>query len=163
MKITKRRVVEKERITQIAMIAPAVRLLVVTADVWQDDDGKIESETFVMPVVAIRETVLEIWTRHESGTESDWPHYANAVEFRKAGYQFHGQQLNQEMLVIDYTGDGIVVLDDLRCMDRALRVVAATWEPSDDERHLAPIVASLVAETTKRLTQQHPHGGRLAS
>ncbi|MFM9965081.1 MAG: hypothetical protein ACKV2Q_28095 [Planctomycetaceae bacterium] len=162
MKTTRNRLSEKELIANVDLAAPAPRLFVIAVDAFVIEDGTIETETFVSPVVSIRTTVTGHWARREIDGKADPREYADAGELRDARYQFTGQRLSDEMLVLSPSGESLISLDDL-CREwySTVQVVAAMWEPGDDEPRLAPINSAVVNEATKRITQQ-PASERIA-
>ncbi len=156
MKPITKRISEKVVISHVAVVAPTTRLLVVAVEVFATKDGKIENDTFASPVVSIRTTVVDLWYRRELGDddETDQQEYADAEELRKARYRFGRQDLDDEILVLDPDGELVSLADLRRVWQFTTCLVAAMWDPSEDEQRLAPFREKLICEATAKLQKE---------
>lgn len=131
-----------------ALVAPAVRTVFIRLlsndAVRCDDCGGAIVSMDILPVVAIRSSVIEIYRGPWSGSYFATP--KTLVTLAEDGWVLQRVVTFDNLLVVDPDGDPCLVeCDELSFASRCLksRVVACPWHPEADEAKLGKIVSDL--------------------
>ena len=144
---------EREFAKSVAIGEPSARIVVIVVEVHEAENSELKHNVVVLPVLAVETAVVWHWLLPEPGRD----HLAipeSDVELRRAGYQFIGEQLRRELIVLgNRQGDGLVSVSELfRQRNLGVRTVVCAWPPSEDEVRLAPIIAELVEKQKREVS-----------
>jgi len=154
----------RELVKSVELSPPAVRLLVLTVDVLQNERGEIENEVQRLCVVGIESSIIHHFTRLERDGVDDGREYASEQELRNAGFQFLLQEVRHDPLFVSPDDDGCLEsVNELRQMQSEvfrLKLVACDWPQKEDNTRLAPLVEAIVGEMVASLDITSPSADR---
>lgn len=137
---------------QVSMTTPAVRMTAV--NVWRDDVGEFFDD--YTPVVALQATTVRRFSKVWVGQEPI--EFFNAKELLDQGFDEEKPEIQHTALIIDFSTGVLIPYDDpsIQCKNNAWRLVACPWDPSEDEKRLAPVVEQMKTDICKRCkTRSH--------
>ena len=148
------------RVSAVAMSAPAVRMVCIRAWAWEED-GEIKSESEVLPVLAIQSRVVDFYTKQ---SQAVFPEEALSDKgMRDLGWIYRGREVTQHALVLDVEY-GLVVADDetLACDNTAYGLKICPWPVEEAARGTGEAAAALrwLGLSTEQLQQaaRNPKG-----
>lgn len=143
-------ITEREFVKAVTLVNPSARIVVIVVKIHSNQ----KHEVVVLPVLAIETAVVWHWIRREPG-DDNYGVPLNSQELRSAGYQFAGEQLRRELIVLDNRqGEGLVSVNELfRQRNLGVRAVVCEWPQSEDETRLAPIIDELVDQQKREVSR----------
>jgi len=126
--------------------------------VWIDEDGQAKGES--LPVVALRTTVSDAFSRKRSGDEYIAAEISSS-EMIETGWTFQGQEISTEALVLQ--DDCLVPTNEVPCSNSCGQLVLLPW-PYDAERDAAEeakCFKGLEDETRKKMATEEERRKKL--
>lgn len=151
---------------------PAVRMLVLFADCWQNEAGEIEHTIKRLPVLSLESSIIHHYSRRDFDGEPDRSNYANEEEAASANYLFREEEVRHDFVVMYpespiHEGEATTLgeLRQHRCESDYYCLVACEWSRAEDDEQLKPFADALVAEATACIQRkvQQPIGEGTAS
>ena len=142
-------ITEREFVKAVALAQPTTRSVAIVVEVHSEESHDVA----VLPVIAVETTVVWHWLRRE--TKPDCGGHITDWEMRFAGYEFVGEQLRRELIVLNNRkGEGLVSVGELfRQRNLGVRAVVCEWPPTEDESRLAPIIAELIEQQKREVSR----------
>ena len=137
----------------VALMAPAVRIVVVNAWCFERADGPNETGHELLPVLGLSARVAASFSR--AHVPNDWrrpPTIASAV---RDGWCHDGTDATFDAIVIDPESGRIGPADEMLSAENEAHAVAACpWPPEEDEVRLAGVIARVEREAVANVTRR---------
>jgi hypothetical protein len=138
------RIVEVRVPRSVALVAPAVRVVIVHAFAWNEGD-ELRTAHVVYPVVAIRSSVVDRYDRPREEGEHPPRALPDREAMLAAGWSYRGRDVEEDLLIITSDFDLCPASLALGACNAESRPVACPWPAEEDAERLADVIDDLKA------------------